>query len=130
MQQGRGQIAAHAFAQAQLADRRVQIFLQVEQFTENIEAPAKVRVGDFVNLFEQLEGFDDGNVPPKLRALAKHHADVFGVMAAFAIRNESIGDYAPARGRQNSGQDFDGGGLPRPVGADITHHLAAVRWKS
>jgi len=39
---------------------------------------------DVVNAAEELEGFDDGDVPPELGALAKDHADCFYVLAALA----------------------------------------------
>src|SRR5271157_1347638 len=130
VQQGSGQITAHSLAQTQRADGRVQIFLEVEHFTENIQAPAIIRVGDFVDLFEQFERFDDGDIPPELGALAENHANVFRVMAALAIGNESARDYAPARGRQNAREDFDGGRFARPVGTDISHHLAGFDGKA
>ena len=80
----------------------------------------EIRVGNFIDLFEQLERFDDCDVPPKLSALAKNHTNVFCVVAAIVVRNEAVGNNAPSRRRQYPGEDFNRGGLPRPIGSDIT----------
>ena len=88
---------------------------------------SKSRCGDVVDAAQQLEGFDHGDVPPELRALAEHDADGFHVLAALAPGNEAVDANLAARtGHQDAGEHLDGGGLAGAVGADVADHLAAV----
>ncbi len=61
-----------------------------EDLIEFFHALAEVALGNFVNAAQKLEGFDDGDVPPELRALAENDADGLHVLAALFIWNETV----------------------------------------
>src|SRR5277367_2481846 len=130
MQQRGGQVAAHAFAERKFAHGRVQIIANIQDGVEMLHAGVKIALRDVVDAPQQLEGFDHGDVPPQLGALAEHHTDRLHILAALAVGNVTIDADFTAGGNQNAGEHLDGGGFSRAVGADVADHLAAFDGKA
>ena len=130
VQQRGGQVAAHAFAERKLAHGRVKIITDVQDLVEALHARVEIALGDVVDATQQLEGFDDGDVPPELRALAEDDADGFHVLAALAEGDEAVDDDFAAGGNQDAGEHLDAGGFSGTVRADVAHHLATVDFEA
>ena len=92
---------------------------------EMFHARVKIALRDVVNSAQELEGFDHGDVPPELRALAENDADGFHVLAALAIGNVAVDADFAAGGHQDAGEHLDGSGFPGAVGTDVADHFAA-----
>src|SRR5271156_245501 len=90
----------------------------------------KIALRYVVNAPQQLEGFNHGDVPPQLGALAEHHADRFHILAALAVGNVTVDTNFTAGGNQNTGEHLDGGGFSRAVRPDVADHFAAFDGKS
>ena len=86
VQQRGGDIAAHAFAEGELAHRGVQVVADVQDVIEVFHARVEIALGDVVDSPQQFEGFDDRDVPPQLGALAEDDADGFDVAATLRGR--------------------------------------------
>ncbi len=125
VQERSGEVAAHAFAEGKFADWRVQVIADVENGVEMFHARVEIALRDVVNAAEKLEGFDYGDVPPELGALAEDDADRFHVLAALAVGNVAVDEDFAAGGNQDAGEHFDGGGFSGAVGADVADHFAA-----
>src|SRR5579863_5102788 len=82
-----------------------------------------------VNPTQQFERFDDGNIPPELRALAEYHADCPDVVSALPPGNESVGNNFPGAGYQNSGEHLNGRGFSSAVRPDVADHFAGFNFK-
>jgi hypothetical protein len=79
---------------------------------------------------QQLEGLDDGQVPPKLSALAEDHANLRNVLDTLPPGHTSA-HFAPAGVRyQDSGERLDRGALACAVGSDISDQFARVDRKA
>ncbi len=120
------QVTTHSFSQAELSHRRMEVVFQIEDVAEEIQPPAVVLLGHFVKFFEEFEGFDDRDVPPKLRTLAKYNSDVLRVTPPVAVRHIAARNHLPAAGDQDSCQHLDGGGLARPIRPDVAHHFPGL----
>jgi hypothetical protein len=84
VEQRRSQLSAHALAERELPDGRVEKRPQVEQLGEAVEvAPVPVD-RHAVDVAKQLEGVAQRQVPPELDALAEHDADPAGEVDALA----------------------------------------------
>jgi len=120
---GGGEVAAHALAQRKLPHRRVQKVAQFEQRGEGVEVAAVALGRHGVDRAEQLERFDERQIPVELAALPEDDADVPCVGLALCVGHQT-GDFDAAGGRrQDTGEHFDGGGFARSVGPDIAHEL-------
>lgn len=102
VQQCGGKIGAHALAKRKLAHRRRKKRPQIEQGGELSHILAKAVGRDAVDVAQQLERFDRRQIPPELRALAKHHADIAHMVDPLAVRHAAIDDDSPATWHQNS----------------------------
>ena len=79
---------------------------------------------DSVNVLQKLEGIDDGNIPPQLRALSEYDTDVADVFFALLPRNQAVDNtFAGVRGK-DSAHYLNAGGLSGAVGADVANHTA------
>ena len=123
-------IAAHALAERKLAHGRVQIVANAEDLVETLHARVEIALGNVVNPPQQLERFDDGDVPPELRALPENHADGFHIVAALAKGHEAIDANFAAGRDQNAGEHLDAGGFAGAIRADVADHFAAVDRKA
>ena len=124
VQQGGGELRAHALAERELAHRLVEQRLE-PQHGHELVAPAAIARGlDAVDVGQQIEAVDHRQVPPELGALAEHHADARHVAHAVLVRHQAV-HLDPAAGRpQDARQDLHGRGLARAVGADEGQQLA------
>ena len=120
VEQSRHQITAHALAQAELAHGHVEEGRKFQHGDERVAAAAVGVGGHFVDVAQQIEGFNGWQVPPQLGALAEDHANAADVGNAVLPRDAAL-DLAAARiGDDDAGEDFDCGGFAGTVGADIT----------
>src|SRR5262249_26236529 len=124
--QGRRQVAAHALAEAELAHRRADKVVQVEQLAEARQVGFVARALDSIHLGNQLERLDQGEVPPELAALAEHDADVERILLALAPGNQPGYLDGTRRRRQDASEHFDRRRLAGAVWADIAKQLALV----
>src|SRR5207245_7104808 len=96
--------AALPYAELEPAHRLVKIGGDAEHLVEEGHPFAVLPVGEAVDLLQELEGLDDRDVPPKLRALAEDHADRRNVEGALPVRDEAVAvDLARGR-RQDAGK--------------------------
>ena len=126
MKQRCRQVTTHSLSQAELSHRGVKVIFQVENLAEEIQPAAVVLPRHFVEFFEEFEGFDDRDVPPKLRALAEHNPDVLRVTPPVAVWHIAVGNHPAAAGDQNPCQHLDGGGLARAIRPDVAHHFPGI----
>ena len=127
VQQGRGDLGAHALAQGQLAHGLVQQPLQVQHGHQLVAGARKAQRIDTVQVAQQVEAVVHGQVPPQLRALSEDHADAAHMALAVGEGVAPVHLHAPAIGPQDARQDLDGGGLARPVGTDEAQQLATLQ---
>ena len=120
-----GEVAAHTFAEGKFAYWRVQVIADIENGVEMFHACIEVALRDVVDAAEEFEGFDDGDVPPELGALAEDDADGFYILAALAVGDVAVDADFAAGGDQDAGEHLDRGGFSGAVGADVTDHFAA-----
>src|SRR5579859_2394880 len=90
VQQRGGQVAAHALAERKLANGNVEQFGEAEDLIEKCHALVEVALRDVVDAAQKFEGFDGGDVPPELGALAENDANGFDVGGALAPRHEAV----------------------------------------
>ena len=119
MEQGCHQIAAHALAQAELAHGHVEEGIEFQHGDERVAAAAVGIGGHFVDVAQQIEGFNGRKIPPQLGALTKDHANAADVGNAVLPRDAALDLAAPRIGDDDAGEDFDRGGFARPVWPDI-----------
>ncbi|HEX8582057.1 MAG TPA: hypothetical protein VF640_07005 [Acidimicrobiales bacterium] len=124
VEQGGDEVAPHALPEGQLPHRRVEERRHVEQVDERVEVLAVAVLGHPVDPAEQLEGVEEGQVPPQLGALAEHHADAAGEGDPFPLRVDPGHPHPPARREQDAGQHLDRRRLPGPVGPDVADDVA------
>ena len=77
MYEGSGEVTAHALAQAELAHGYVEKRFEIENGNHFVAGLRVLVMIDAIDVAEQVERFDDGQVPPQLRALSKDHADLW-----------------------------------------------------
>ena len=129
VQQRRGDLAAHALAERELAHRLVQQPARAAAAPTSSSRIARVAVlRHAVDVAQQVEALDHRQVPPQLGALAEHHADPRHVAAPAARQGTSPSTSQRAGRRlEDAGEDLDGGRLARAVGADQADQLARAR---
>ena len=120
------ELTAHALAEGELAHRRVDELVELQQLGALVEPVAVRAAVDLVDVAEQVERVGERQVPPQQRALPEHHADSPRERDAVARRHEP-GDVHFARARhEHAGEHLDRRALARAVGADVAEHLARV----
>ena len=124
VQQRRRDLAAHPLAEAQLARRRAQQLAQVEQLGQLLDVLAVARLVHAIDVAQQRERIRHRHVPPELRALAEHHADLGDVPLALLPRHAAVHPADAGVRHEDAAQDLDGRGLARSVGADVADDLA------
>ncbi len=91
--------------------------LEIEQSDQLVTRLAIPVWRHAVDVAQQLEALDDGEIPPQLRALAEHGADARDVRDALAPRHQAADLATPGRRLENAAQDLDGRRLPGTVQA-------------
>ena len=124
MQQGGRDVAAHALPERKLAYRLIQQRLDLQESDELIGGRAKPALRHAIDVAQQLEAVDDGQVPPQLGALAKDDADARHVPNALAPRYEAAHLASPRRWLEDAAENFDEGRFARAVRADHPDKLA------
>jgi len=76
VEQGGCQVAAHTLAKAELAHRGIEEALELHGLHELVARLPVLRGWQAIDLSQQVEGLDDRQVPPELRALAKDDANL------------------------------------------------------
>ena len=126
VQQGRGQLAAHALAQGELAHRGVEERVEVEEPAAAGQAGGVVRGRHAVHVAQQRERVGERQIPPELGALAEHDADPARQAEALGHRLEAADPHVAGGGVQHAGEHLQGGRLARAVRPDIAERLAAL----
>src|SRR5262249_61334524 len=75
---------------------------------------------------QQRERLVEREIPPELRALAEHDADVPGQPRALRHRLEAADPHRSARRIENPREHLQGRRLAGAVGPDVADHLAAL----
>ena len=125
VQQRRGQVGTHTLAERELAHRHVEHWFKVHERDQTVAVVAVCLRRDAIDVAQEVEALDHRQVPPKLGALAEDDADAADVTLPVTPRGQAIHLARSTRGVQDSGEDLDGGRLPRSVGTDIAHKFAA-----
>ena len=129
VQQGRGDLGAHALAERELAHRLVEEPLQAQEGDEFVAVAAVALRRQAVDVAQQVEAVGDWQVPPELGPLTEDDADLRHVGDAVVEGRAAVHDHASAVGFQDARENLDGGGLARPVGADEAQELAGLQGK-
>ncbi len=109
-----------------MADRLIEQTLEAKHRYELVARSRILRAIYSINVTEQIEAVDDGQVPPELRALAEHDADARDVPNTIFVWNEAIDDDAASVRTKDSRENLDRRGLPCPIGTDEAKQLAAL----
>src|SRR5947207_3022085 len=72
VKKGRGQIASHPLAEAQLPDRNVEERFEIEERNQLVARAGVLCLRHAIDIAQQVERLGDGKVPPELRALPEH----------------------------------------------------------
>ena len=126
MQQARHQLAAHAFAQRELAHRLLGDLGELERLHELRAARAVLARLELVDPRQEVERIRRGQVLPELRALAEHGPDLVAELPAVAAGLEPGDAHAPRARAQDARQHLQGRRLARAVGADERDALARL----
>jgi hypothetical protein len=113
-----GDLAAHALAEGELSDGDVEEALEVEEVGQLIFGSFVLVGGDAIDVAEELEAFDDGEVPPELRSLAENGADAGDVADSVAPGCQSANYTVTARWFEDAAEDLEGGRFAGAVRAD------------
>src|SRR5436190_1042063 len=127
MQQGGGNVAAHALPERKLAYRLIQQRLDLQEGDELVGGGTKLSLRHAVDVAQQLEAVADGQVPPQLRALAEDDADARHVADALAPRDEAVHFASPKRRLEDATENLDEGRFARAVRADHPDKLAPLQ---
>jgi hypothetical protein len=124
-----GDLEAHALAEGELSDGDVEEALEVEEVGQLIFRSLVLVWGDAVDVAEELEAFDDGEVPPELGALAEDGADAGDVPDSGAPGDEAADFAVAARRFENSAEDLEGSRLAAPLGPMRPRSSPSASWK-
>ena len=123
MQKRRGDLAAHPLAQGELTCRRFQDRFEGEHGGQRIEIFVVARRLYGIDIPDQLKGIDHRHIPPELRALPEHHADVAHMFLALLPGRFPIDAAGAAVWREDAAHDFNAAAFARSVGPDVSDHL-------
>ena len=126
VEQASAELGAHPLAQGQLAQGRVQEVTQVEGRDQLIQPALPPGVVDVVDVPQQQEGIANRHVPPQLRTLAEHRAQVPHVLAAVLPGGTAVHRAGAGGGGQDARQQLHGRAFARAVGADQADQLALL----
>src|SRR5579885_2281731 len=126
MQQGRREIAAHTLAKRKLAHRRINKLIQIEQFAQTGQVSSMTLCWYAIEITQEAQGIDQGQIPPELSTLAKDYADVRGHLTALVQRIEASHTHLTGAGHENAGQHFHRGAFACPVGTNQPDNFARL----
>src|SRR5205085_5986285 len=118
---------AHALAQAELADRCVENRVQLQQVDQLVARAFVSCLRDPIDVAQQLERFDRGQVPPQLRALSEYYADLSHMRDPLAPRHPAQYLAAPAIRYENPRESLNGSGLAGAVRPDVSDKLPGLQ---
>jgi len=108
MKQGCREFGTHALAERELADGLGQQRFEPQQGDELV-APETIALGRYpVDVGQEIEAVEDGQVPPELAALAEHHSDPGDMAEAILVGDETSDFDSPAGRPEDPRQDLDG----------------------
>ena len=114
----------HALPEGELPDRSFQEILDLERLGDLPDPQLGIAVIHFIDLAEERERVDGGEVVPELRALTEDRADVIGELLPFLPGDVTQHFRLAARRVQDARQHLDRGGFPRAVRTDKAQQLA------
>ena len=97
MEESGDEVASHALAEAEQANRNIEQRLDVHPVDQFIFGFFVLGWVDSVDVSEQIERFDYWEVPPELGALAEHDSDSFYYMGNSIFPRDKPIDFAGAR---------------------------------
>ena len=124
--QTRRELDFHAFAEREVAHRFVNELLKLEKLGELVHGGAELLLRDAVDLLKHAEAVGGRNVPHQLGPVAHEqgHALEIGVLTSPGHVFEDA--RLARRGVEQAREHLERRGLPRPVRAEKTDHLASV----
>src|SRR4029077_11689404 len=125
MEHRRGDFASHPLAERELADRLIEQPLEEHQIHHRVPGPPIIRVGNIVDVAQQVESVGDRQIPPELSALAEDHPDPRDVTDSIAPRREPVHFASARQWLQDARENLDGGGFAGAVRSDEAEQLAA-----
>jgi len=123
----RGDLAPHPLAERELAHRRREQALEIEQRDQFVEIAPVILRRHAIYVAQQHEAVGDREVPPKLRALSEHGADTRHVSNTLLPRDDSADLAAATRRLENAAEDLDCRGLPCSVRPDKTEEFSLTQ---
>ena len=103
--------------------RLVEQRLQVYKITVQCHHLIILLRGNLVNIPQQFEGFDQRQRPPELGTLSEYYADLLCIPGSVPVGHLPVHQDLSGGGLQHTGHHFNGGGLPCPVGSQISYHF-------
>ena len=130
VQQRGGDIRPHTLTEGERADRTGDKVVQLKHLVEKRHALFVAVLRHLIDLLEYAVGLPQRQIPPELRSLTEHDADLPDV--AFAVTGRVFAvDGAAARGRrEDSRQHFDDRALSGAVWPDKAENLALRHLKA
>ena len=119
------ELALHPLAERERAGGLVDQVSQLEQLGELGEGAAELGLGHLVDGPVEGEGLRGREVPEELLLLAHDQGDLLEERVLAALGHVAVDPDLAGRGEEQAGEDLEGGGLPRAVGAEEPHPLAA-----
>ena len=119
--QRRRQITAHPLPQRELPHRCAEQGADVHRLSEPCAGLLVIHPFQVIQIAQQIEAVLHRQIPPELRALAEHHADIPRVGDSLFPRHEAQTARLSRCRRQNAGQALDGGGFTCAVRPDVPH---------
>ena len=124
VQKRAAQLRPHPLPQRQLTKGRPQETAQIQCIGQFVQAVLPCGRLQIVHVPQKLKGIQDGHVPPQLRPLTEHRAQVAHMLPPLLPGYPAIHMADALRGGENAGEQLDHGALARAVGAKDAHQLA------
>ncbi len=126
VQQRRRELAAHALTERELAHRRLDERVEVEQLAALREPRCVLGGGNAVDVAQQRERITERQIPPELRALAEHDADPARELQALGHRLVAAHARESAGRIQHAREHLERRRFSGAVRADVAERLAAL----
>src|SRR5579872_2486761 len=109
MQKGRRYLASHALTERELSQRHVEQRSNLHALDEFVEVSRKGFAWHAIDIAEQFEALDYGQIPPQLGPLAEDHSDACDVPDSLVPGYEPIDLASSGRRAQNPRKNLDQG---------------------
>ncbi len=129
MHEHEAEVGAHFLAQAELAGKAVEEFVEAEEFFDETEGGFVAVAGDVPDDAFPFKACGYGLVPPQFGALAKNDANAANIGHAIfqGVHAETLN--GSRCGCKYAGKEFDGGAFARAIGSGIGHDFATCNFE-